>query len=61
MADINVVRKTPAILPWLIALGLVLLAAALWVAWDGEVIPGASESMPHRSVPAEVAAYQKPA
>lgn len=58
MADINIVRKTPAILPWLIGLGLVLLAIALWVAWDGDLMPGARGSMPGRSVPAQVAAYQ---
>ena len=59
MADINIVRKTPAVLPWLIAAVLVLLAAALWVARDDDVTPGAGELMPGRSVPAQVAAYQE--
>jgi hypothetical protein len=33
MADIRIVRKTPAVLPRVIGLGLVLLLAALWVVW----------------------------
>ena len=34
MTDINIVRKTPAVLPWLAGLGLVLLLAVLWLSWD---------------------------
>ena len=60
MADINIVRKTPAIFPWLIALALVLLGLALWVLWDADIASAARRSMPGRSLPAHVAADRSP-
>lgn len=33
MADINIVRKKPAVLPWVVGLGLALLLTLLWVVW----------------------------
>lgn len=58
MADINIVRKTPAILPWLIALVLVLLGLALWVLWHADIASAVRGSMRGRSLPAHVAAYR---
>ena len=67
MAEIRIVRKTPVVLPWLIGLGLVLLVAALWVAWATDETGVVSDSAPPQqflprepaaALPADVAAYQ---
>lgn len=71
MADIKIVRKTPAIIPWLVGLGLVVLVLAIWIGWDrnlspesdGGVTPAgtagiADDAMSGRRLPEEVAAYQ---
>ena len=49
-ADINVVRKTPRVFPWVIGLGLIVLIAVLWISWDRDTDASAK-------VPEEVAAY----
>jgi hypothetical protein len=73
MADINVVRKTPAVWPWVIGLGLVLMVAVLWFSRDSDTAtspvtnsgaenPGmaatAGTGADGRPIPAEVAAYR---
>lgn len=69
MTDINIVRRRPAVLPWLVGLGLVLLLTALWLSWGrnaGDVafsatepggVPTPGTTPAPDGVPAEVSAY----